>query len=151
MSGRFSLSVRLPDVRDVRKKRELSYVQSLMPEQPAIQFALKHDFDGFITEELKHRKACNLPPLWRMATIVLRDQKFEKLTEACNDLKETIDIIIKRDGLAVEVRGPMPCTISRIERFHRMQIILQAATAAPIQNLCRPCEKRCYYPAGPKP
>ena len=58
-----------------------------MPEQPAIQFALKHDFDGFIAEELKHRKVCNLPPLWRMATIVLRDQKFERLTEACNDLK----------------------------------------------------------------
>jgi len=118
------------------EKKGTVIVQSCLPEQPAIQFAVKHDFDGFIAEELKHRKACNLPPLWRLATIVLRDQKFEKLTEACNTLKKTIDTIIKRDGLAIEVRGPMPCTISRIERFHRMQIILQAATAPPIQNLC---------------
>jgi primosomal protein N' (replication factor Y) len=123
------------------EKKGIVYVQSFMPAQPAIQFALRHDFEGFVIEELKHRKACNLPPLWRMATIVLRDQKFERLTEACSDLKEAIDMTVARDGLAIEVRGPMPCTISRIERFHRMQIILQAATALPIQNLCAALRK----------
>jgi primosomal protein N' (replication factor Y) len=117
-------------------KKGVVYVQSFMPEQPAIQFALRHDFEGFVKEELKHRKICNLPPLWRLATIVLKDHKFDRLTEASDTLKDTIDAIIARDGLAVEVRGPMPCTISRIERFHRMQIILQAAAALPIQNLC---------------
>jgi len=110
-------------------------VQTFLPDSPAIQFALKYDYDGFVTEELTHRKKCNLPPYWRMALIGLRDPKFDKLTTACNALRERIDHVIAADGLNIKVRGPMPATISRIQQYHRMQIILQAASVAPLQQL----------------
>ena len=61
------------------EKKGTVYVQTFFANQPAIQFALKGDFAGFVEEELKHRKACNLPPFWRLAAIVLRDRSFEKL------------------------------------------------------------------------
>ena len=59
------------------EKKGTVIVQSCLPEQPAIQFAMKHDFDGFITEELKHRKACNLPPCggWRRSCCATRNLK----------------------------------------------------------------------------
>jgi primosomal protein N' (replication factor Y) (superfamily II helicase) len=110
-------------------------VQTLLPDSPAIQFALKHDYDGFVTEELTHRKKCNLPPYWRMAMIGLRDPKFDKLTAACNALRERIDYVITTNDLHIKVRGPMPATISRIQQYHRMQIILQAANVIPLQKL----------------
>jgi primosomal protein N' len=50
-------------------------------------------------------------------------------------MREKIDNIIERDGLKAVVRGPIPAVISRIQRFHRMQIIVQAPHAATVQKL----------------
>jgi len=116
-------------------KKGVVFVQTFLPDQPAIRFAMGGDYNSFVQEELKHRKACNLPPYWRLATIVMRDGNFEKLEVASAAMREKIDLIIGRDGLKVTVRGPMPAVISRIQRFHRMQIIIQAPKAATIQKL----------------
>jgi len=117
------------------EKKGTVFVQTFLANQPAIRFAVAGNFDGFLREELKHRKACNLPPFWRLAVVVLRDMKFEKLEEACKQMRQRIDRIIEREGLEATVRGPMPGVISRIQRFHRMQIIIQAPEAMTIQRL----------------
>ena len=101
-------------------------VQTFLPDQPAIKFALNHDYDNFVQNELNHRKKCNLPPYWRMAIVAMRDAKFDKLQAAANALRQKIDQHVTDSNLKIIVRGPMPATISRIQRFHRMQIILQA-------------------------
>ncbi len=116
-------------------KKGMVFVQTFLPNQPAIQFAVGGDFDGFVKEELKHRKACNLPPFWRLALIVLRDISFDKLEAASEQMRQRIDRIIQAEALKATVRGPMPAVISRIQRFHRMQIIIQAPQAATIQQL----------------
>ena len=105
------------------------YVQTYFPEQPAIKFAMDQDFDAFVAEEMKHREACNLPPHWRLAMIVLRDQKHDKLEAAAGALRRRLDHIVAAQQLPVKVRGPMPAVISRIQRFHRVQIIVQAPDA----------------------
>jgi primosomal protein N' (replication factor Y) len=117
------------------EKKGTVFVQTFLANQPAIRFAVAGDFDGFVKEELKHRKACNLPPFWRLAVIVLRDMKFDKLEAACRKMRQRIDRVIERQALEVTVRGPMPAVISRIQRFHRMQIITQAPEATTIHRL----------------
>jgi primosomal protein N' (replication factor Y) len=116
-------------------KKGIVFVQTFLPEQPAIRFALGNDYAGFVNEELKHRKACNLPPFWRLAVVLMRDEKFDKLEAACGAMREKIDDIVERDNLEVTVRGPMPAVISRIQRSHRMQIIVQAPEAVTIHRL----------------
>ncbi len=126
------------------EKKGVVFVQTFLPNQPAIQFAVRGDFDGFVKEELKHRKDCNLPPFWRLAVIVMRDGNFDKLGMACKQMRQRIDMIIGREKLEANVRGPMPAVISRIQRFHRMQIIIQAPKAATVQKLFA-----CLRAAGP--
>lgn len=116
-------------------KKGTVYVQTFMPDQPAIVYAHKNDFKGFVTEELKHRKKCNLPPYWRMADIILRDTKFDKLETAAKNLRDRLDQIVAANNLNVIIRGPIPPIISRIQRYHRLQIITQAPDAATIQSL----------------
>jgi len=116
-------------------KKGTVFVQTFLPDQPAIQFALRNDYTGFVNEESKHRKACNLPPFWRLAVIVMRDRNFDKLDAACRAMREKVDSVVGRDNLPAVVRGPMPAVISRIQRFHRMQIIIQAAKAETIRRL----------------
>ncbi|MBA7659427.1 hypothetical protein ES703_67406 [subsurface metagenome] len=50
-------------------------------------------------------------------------------------MRQIIDLIIEREGLKATVRGPMPAVISRIQRFHRMQITIQAPEARTVQQL----------------
>ncbi|MGA2094118.1 MAG: primosomal protein N' [Sedimentisphaerales bacterium] len=116
-------------------KKGVVFVQTFFGSQPAIQFALRGDFDGFVKEELKHRAACNLPPFWRLALITLRDRTYEKLELASKAMRERIDRIIADEHLQIKVRGPMPATISRIQTFHRLQIILQAPAPAILHRL----------------
>jgi primosomal protein N' (replication factor Y) len=117
------------------EKRGLVFVQTYFPEQPAVKFALAQDFEGFVREELKHRQACDLPPYWRLAIVMLRDQKYDKLEAAANAMRQRIDGIVQQQRLPAKIRGPMPAVISRIERFHRIQIIVQTPDAAVMRRL----------------
>lgn len=117
------------------EKKGTVFIQTFLPDQPAIQFALKRDFHGFVEAELKHRKTCNLPPFWRLAAIVMRDTNFDKLQAASQAMHERITFFVKTNNLDAIVRGPMPPVISRIQRFHRTQIIIQAPDAAVILKL----------------
>lgn len=114
------------------EKRGTVVVQTFLPDQPAIRFALSNDFEGFVRAELPHREKCKLPPFGRMAIIRARDTNFERLEAACNAIRQGVDDIIGREGLSITVRGPMPAAISRIHQFHRMQIILQARSVEPL-------------------
>jgi len=117
------------------EKRGLVFVQTYFPEQPAVKFALAQDFEGFVAEELKHRQACDLPPYWRLAIVMLRDQKYDKLEAAASTMRQRIDAIVQQQRLHAKIRGPMPAVISRIERFHRIQIIVQTPDAATMRRL----------------
>jgi primosomal protein N' (replication factor Y) len=117
------------------EKRGLVFVQTYFPEQPAIKFAMAQDFEGFVSEELKHRQACDLPPFWRLAIVMLRDQKYDKLETAANAMRQRIDGVVQQQRLHAKIRGPMPAVISRIERFHRIQIIVQTPDAATMRRL----------------
>jgi primosomal protein N' (replication factor Y) len=116
-------------------KKGIVFIQTFLTNQPAIQFALKNDFEGFVKEELTHRIACNLPPFWRLALITLRDRTHEKLELAAKLMREKIDRIVADEKLQIRVRGPIQAIISRIQTFHRMQIILQAPQPAILHQL----------------
>ncbi|MBN1127033.1 MAG: primosomal protein N' [Sedimentisphaerales bacterium] len=104
-------------------------VQTFLPDQPSIRYAMKYDYAGFVEAELPHRRSCNLPPFWRLAIVHLRDPKFDRLETACKEMARRIEEIIASSRLNIRIRGPMPATISRIHGQHRMQIILQAPDA----------------------
>jgi primosomal protein N' (replication factor Y) len=123
-------------------KKGTVFVQTFLPDQPAIKFALDNDYPGFVDEELKHRKACNLPPFWRLAALLMRHRTFDLLEAASKQMRERIDDIIENEGLEAIVRGPLPAVISRIQRFHRMQIIIQSPRAEIIRRLFQSLRKQ---------
>ncbi|HSW02862.1 MAG TPA: primosomal protein N' [Sedimentisphaerales bacterium] len=117
------------------EKRGVVYVQTYFPEQPAVKFAMAQDFEGFVREEMKHRQACDLPPFWRLAIVMLRDERHEKAEAAANAMRLRIGDAVQRHRIEARIRGPMPAVISRIERFHRIQIIVQTPDAAGMRKL----------------
>jgi primosomal protein N' (replication factor Y) len=117
------------------EKKGVVFVQTFLPDQPVIEMAMKHDFEAFVKEEEKHRLACNLPPFWRLAVIHMSCEKYDRLATAADRLRNRIDAIVLEDGLKVNIRGPMPSIIDRIQRSHRMQLIIEAPTAPLMQHI----------------
>ncbi|MFA6175972.1 MAG: primosomal protein N' [Phycisphaerae bacterium] len=111
------------------------FIQTFLPNQPAIKFAVRNDFEGFVKEELKHRQLCLLPPFGRLALVRMRDTNFDRLTAASQTIAEQLTNLIGSLGLNIKLTGPMPATISRIQRFYRMQVILQTASPANFSTL----------------
>ena len=106
-------------------------VQTFNPNEPAIVFAAQHDYKGFASQELRHRADAGLPPIGRLARIVVRD---EQLPRANRLASEIVACIRAGADPALRLKGPMPCPISRIAGKHRVAVELLAPSAGPIQS-----------------
>lgn len=129
-------------------------VQTFSPHEPAIRFAAAHDFPGFAQLELDQRAAIGLPPVWRMARIVCRDEdpakaegRAREAARALADLTPSTSpgggngptptsssLSSGPGGSAIRIRGPIACPISRVAGFYRFAVELLAPTAADIQR-----------------
>ncbi len=101
-------------------------VQTYSPRDATIQLAAGHDYTGFVSRELLVRRAAMLPPISRMARIVVRDLDVVKCRDLAQQLAEHLQAANDRLGLGVVLRGPAPCAIARIARYHRQEVTLLA-------------------------
>ena len=49
-------------------------MQSYQPENPIIQLAAQHDFDGFYRQELAYRRELNYPPFSRLTRLIVQER-----------------------------------------------------------------------------
>ncbi len=110
-------------------------LQTFLPDDPTIQFAIKQDFVNFARTELKHRQDVGLPPFARMVRIVMRDQEADKLHKISEELAATVNEALVKVGNDVRMKGPMPCAISRIAGYFRNQIVMTAVRADSLQRV----------------
>ena len=102
-------------------------VQTFSPDDPAITLAAAHDYEGFARREIGLRAEVGLPPISRMARIVVRDKDHVACYENAKKLANHLDAANRALKTQVRMRGPMPCPIARIADHHRQQIELIAS------------------------
>ena len=119
----------------------LTIVQTFNPNSPAIRLAAAHDFETFAQQELIEREQSGLPPITRMARIVVRDEDHIKCIQAARGLAQALNEILAQmppNGPASEssirLRGPAPCPIARIADKHRQQIEILAPSPMIMQS-----------------
>jgi primosomal protein N' (replication factor Y) len=110
-------------------------LQTFLPDDPTIGFAIKQDFLNFAQTELKHRRDVALPPFTRMVRIILRDQEADKLHKLSEQLAAAVNEAVAAVGEDVRVKGPMPCAISRIAGYFRNQIVMTSPRAESLQKV----------------
>ncbi|MFN7021017.1 MAG: primosomal protein N' [Phycisphaerales bacterium] len=116
-------------------------VQTMDTNSPAIRYAAAHDYVGFADLELGFRRKAGLPPITRMARIVLRDRDIGKAQAAAKNLRSAIDRDVAAKSAPISVSGPMPAPIARIAGHHRLVIELVATSRAALQAVL--AEVRC--------
>jgi len=107
-------------------------VQTYSPDHPAIVFAANADYDGFAETELAERRASRYPPFVSLAYlgVIARARRLAEERSAAYAA-----ILRERDG--IEVLGPAPYPIARLNEEWRMRIALKASRLAPLRDAIR--------------
>jgi len=108
-------------------------VQTVHPSDPAIRFALAHDYEGFAASELPLRASAGVPPFVRLVRFVVRHENVERAEAAAAALAERLRGLF-RDSPNVKLVGPMRAGVFRIRRHFRFQIHCYCPKGGYVQN-----------------
>lgn len=112
--------------------------QTFMPSHPAIQLAMRHDYETFFELELKRRTVQRFPPMQRLASLTLTDLEESRARQGA----ETLSGVLRRHVAAGAfpgsgVRGPLPAPIRRLAGRYRYRILVRAERPAELNALLR--------------
>ncbi len=111
-------------------------VQTLHPEEPAVQLAAGHDYEGFVACELPLRQEVGLPPYRRLVRILVRHGRGE---QADADARQVMNLLGDRlEGQGIEAMGPQPAGIVKLRDQFRFHVILSADRPGKIQQVVWP-------------
>lgn len=107
------------------KKKGKVIIQSYRPDNFVIQAVKNNDYDSFYKNELIERQAFSYPPFKNLVTIkIINESRIQTI-----DISKRLAIDLKnqlKEHSDVEIIGPNPCKISRINNKHRYNIIVKA-------------------------
>ncbi|HVR45756.1 MAG TPA: primosomal protein N' [Candidatus Binatia bacterium] len=118
--------------RSGRGRRGEAIVQTYAPEHPAIRFAAQHDYEGFAEAELQERNAAGFPPARRLAYLGVIGRDRRRVTERAARYAAQL-----REAEFVEVLGPAPYPIVRVNNEWRYRIVLRTTKPAALRDLIR--------------
>ena len=99
-------------------------VQTFSPVHPAIQFARRHDFEGYFEAEMEFREQLLYPPFTRAALLTIRGRNEDKVKFSADHIKRELEKLIPKLPDLV-IAGPAPAPLLRAENFYRYQIMLR--------------------------
>lgn len=108
-------------------------IQTYTPQAAAIQFARRHDTDGFAEKELALRQQFAFPPFSHMAVLTVRSPKEEladfTIQTLCKKLRKELPP-------SIEVCDPMPAPIAKAHGQFRFMCTLKGPAVRPIADTC---------------
>jgi primosomal protein N' (replication factor Y) len=99
-------------------------IQTYQPEHYAIRYAAGHDYKGFYEEELAFRKELGYPPFSRLALIIIKGVKPEKVKAGAGAAHKAFKDAAKGGG--VEILGPAPAPVKRVRGKYRYFLMLKS-------------------------
>jgi primosomal protein N' (replication factor Y) (superfamily II helicase) len=109
-------------------------VQTFSPENPAILRAARHDYLGFVQDEMPMRQVHGTPPFGRVARLIARGP----VEQAVQEFMEALSTALKASANgSVTLLGPAPAPVTKIRDLFRYHIQIRAPSAKSIQSVLR--------------
>ncbi|WP_363316081.1 primosomal protein N' [uncultured Anaerococcus sp.] len=107
------------------KKKGKVIIQTYRPDNFVIQAVKNNNYNSFYENELIEREAFSYPPFKNLISIKIinesRTQTVDISKRFASELRRNLS-----DYLEVEIIGPNPCKVSRINNKHRYNILVKA-------------------------
>ena len=110
-------------------------IQTFTPHAPAIQYARRHDTDGFAESELELRRELEFPPYTHMAVLTVRSAKEELAEFSINTLHKRLLKVLPE---SVCISEPIPAPIAKAYGQFRFQCTLKSPGARLIADIVAP-------------
>lgn len=106
-------------------------IQTYSEDNLGVSAAARGEFSAFMSAEMKSRKALGYPPFGRIVRILLRcrreDDVLKQSRKAAARLREVAPE-------AVDVLGPAPAPLYRLNRWYRVHIFLRGKSSATLRD-----------------
>ena len=122
-------------------------IQTYMPEHYSIVAAQKHDYLDFYTREVEARGALRYPPFSHVATLLLRGKDEEEVIDTAHAVRAQLELwqadqgytseVSDIEGDVVEILGPAPAPLSKIEGKFRWHFLLRSEAVGKIGQLLK--------------
>lgn len=113
------------------------FIQAFTPFHPAIQYARRHDFQGFYDQEIEFRQQLLYPPFQRLALLTLRGRNEDKVRLSADHTRTELERVLT-DIPDLQFSGPGPAPLLRAETFYRYQLMLRTRSMARLTRLLAP-------------
>lgn len=110
-------------------------VQSFNPQHYSITYAAAHDYDGFAEKELEYRRQLNYPPFGKLARILFRGPTEDRVKEKASAIADKVKELAAKHGNDLEILGPSPTPLMKINNMFRWHLIIRAHDYTPIHTL----------------
>ena len=122
-------------------------IQTYMPDHYCIAAAQQHDYLDFYEQEIEARGALRYPPFSHVAVLLLRGKDEKEVIDTAHTVRDQLEIwqtdqaraseVPDTQALAVEILGPAPAPLSKIEGKFRWHLLLRSPAAEKIGQLLR--------------
>lgn len=107
------------------------YIQTYAPNNPAIQYAVRNDYDGFFQEEFEIRKKFGYPPCLRMGIVHFKGPESLLVAKFADEFLEALRPFIPAGML---VSGPSPSPLEKVKNYYRYMIMLRGQLTAEFRS-----------------
>ena len=105
------------------------------PQDHFFHHLLQHRWKEFMAYEQELRRALKYPPYARLLRLILSDEKEERLEKKAQEVAGILEPVCHQSD--VELLGPAPCPLERLQGRYRWHIILRALKVQDLQNVVR--------------
>lgn len=107
------------------------YIQAFNTNHYAVLYAKEHDYISFYNREIENRKhtaGLPYPPFLRLVRIVVRGIDAKKVESDANIIADLSRTLTYQYTEKVEVLGAVPCTMSKLNKYYRWNILIKTAS-----------------------
>lgn len=103
------------------------FFQTYNPEFYALESAKSQNYREFYEKEIISREEFDYPPYSKVVRFIISSQNNFRAEKAAAEIALSLCTIIEKYGISerLEVLGPSPCVIERINSYYRFQIIIK--------------------------
>ncbi|MGH0054371.1 MAG: replication restart helicase PriA [Sphaerochaetaceae bacterium] len=121
-------------------------IQTYHPENPAIQYALRADVQGFYAQELEIRKQTGFPPFSRLINLVFRGRNQKRVEQEAHEFSKKIDHLTVAGG--AQVLCTSECPLEKIASNWRYHVLVSGQQASETHHLVAKALSSYTPPSG---
>lgn len=114
-------------------------LQALDSENPVFGFVRRHDYSGFLRDELELRRELGYPPFCRLGRLVISGSDSTQVVASVRHLSQWLS----QNAAGLQVLGPSACPLEKLHGMFRWHFLLKGRRVKELSEILRNALRHC--------